>query len=727
MINKIISFFTSRHLLYAICLTLLIFSGKVTIANTADSLSSKLKTHTQNDTTRVTLLCSLSMAYINNNVDSAIIFANEGLSISQKIAFEKGEALCMQALGLAYLNKNQYDKALVYYNNALKLVQKTGKSEATSLTYCHIGDVYAREAKHGEAMEYYKKSISLSREIKDESVEALALMNMASLYSDLGNLSEALKSYLDALKIFEKEQNADALSTCMSNIATIYSSLGDHKRALDYNNQSLAIFQKTGNKMGVLSTMVNSGLIYGEMNDYRSTISLLNKAVKLADSIGDKYFKDVCLANIGEAYFNLNSFDTAYEKYIIALHEAESMNDKASIAQSENGIGSVLVKKGKPEQGIKHLLVSYDIMRDAGMKTSVQEIAQNLSEAYEKMHDFPSALKYYKIYSAYTDSLYNEKNDKRIQQLQFDYELGKKENQITLLQKDKVIEENKNEKQTAIIWVSLISLAILIVASILLYRSRAYEKHNKEEILKQKEEIQLQATKLAELNRFKDKTFSVLSHDLRGPIDSFYSIITLLDQKAITSEEYLILKPEMTAQIASLTILLDNLLKWASNHMKGQIAAKPANTSIQNIARQNINLLKTAASKKQITINNEIPESIFAYCDAAQMDIMIRNLTMNAIKFTKHNGAITLSATSDQDNVYISIADNGVGMTKEQLNKLFLIAPDNHTYGTDGETGTGLGLLLCYEFVKANNGIISVSSEKNVGSTFTIKIKKATA
>ena len=140
---------------------------------------------------------------------------------------------------------------------------------------------------------------------------------------------------------------------------------------------------------------------------------------------------------------------------------------------------------------------------------------------------------------------------------------------------------------------------------------------------------------------------------------------------------------------------------------------------------QNINLLQSAASRKKITLKNEIPTTMTAFCDSGQMDIVIRNLTMNAIKFTKHNGTVTLSATQDDKHTYVSIADNGVGMTQEQLDKLFIITPDNHTYGTDGETGTGLGLLLCNEFVKANNGTITVSSEKSKGSTFTVTLKRA--
>ena len=710
--------------MYVACLFLLIFSGNTVRAKNIDSLLSALKNHPQNDTTRVGLLVTTTMVYVNNNVDSALGFANEALSISQKIGFEKGESLSLQTLGIISINKNEYDKALSYYNKALEITQKNGSPIGISVIYCHIGDIYARSSKHNEAIEYYKKGISLSQETHEYDVEALSLMGMANVYTDLGNLSEALKYYLDALKIFEKENDVDALSTCMSNIATVYSSLGNYPKALDYNKQSLDIFQKTGNKMGVLSTVVNSALIYGESGDYRSTIVLLNKAIALADSIGDKYYKPICLANIGEAYLNLKSYDTAYTQYIKALQEAKIVNDNATIAQAENGMGSVLIKKGKINEAVKHLLIALNIMQQAGLKVSIQEISLNLSEAYEKEHDLTSALKYYKIYAAYSDSLFNEKSEKRVQQLQYDYELGKKESQINLLQKDKIIAQNKSEKQTIIIWSALTVLAFLIIVSILLYRSRDYEKKSKEEIFKQKEEIQTQATKLAELNKFKDRTFSVLSHDLRGPIDSFHSIITMLDDKSITAEEYMKLKPEMNAQIASLTILLDNLLKWATSNIKGYIAAKPTRTNLHNIARQNINVLQGAANRKNIRLINAIADPTFAFCDGGQMDIVIRNLTMNAIKFTGHNGTVTISALNDDYKTYISITDNGVGMTQEQLGKLFMITPDNHTYGTDGETGTGLGLLLCYEFVKANDGTITVTSEKGNGSTFTITFTK---
>jgi len=717
-------FFIKTQAACTLCILLVLFSVKTLLANNTDSLTSALKKHLQNDTIRVGLLIRISNIYVSSNVDSAIIFASEGLSVSRSIAYKKGETLCLEALGTAYLHKDDYDKALSFYNEALKIMQGESNDAGISLIYCYIGNVYAHQTRHGEAIEYYKKSLILSRETNDQETEGLALESMGSLYYDLGNLTEGLKYYLQALTTFEAQRDTEAVSSCLSNITGVYSSLGDYKKSLDYNERSQQIFLKTGNKLGVLSTLSNAGLAYGEMNELRTAIAMFNKAIKLSDSIGDKYWKGNSLGNIGEAYYKLGSYDTAYSQYLLALHDAENLGDQSNIAQAKNGIGLILVKKGKIAEGIKSFQTALNIMQQAGRKAPAQEIAMNLSSAYEQAHDFNAALKYYKLSSSYKDSLYDEQNNKHIQQLQFDYELGKKENQISLLQKDVLITKGISDRQSVIIWAILAGLVLLIVISILLYRSRAYEKKSRQEIFVQKEEIQLQASKLEELNEFKDKTFSVLSHDLRGPIDSFSSIISMLDEDVITAEEYMKLKPEMSARIASLTILLDNLLKWASGYMKGQITLKSENTNLYVIARQNISLLQNAAARKQITIINEIPESIMAYCDPGKMDIVIRNLIINAIKFTAHKGNITLEAHEEGDNTFLSIADTGVGMTKEQLNKLFMIAPDNHTYGTDGETGTGLGLLLCYEFVKSNGGTISVVSEKNIGTKFTITLKR---
>ena len=681
---------------------------------------SALRVHAANDSAKVNLLIKIAAAYQTSNLDSTAFYANEGLDISGELGFERGKQRCMQQLGTAALLKNEFDKAHSYFNEALLIAQKKGDKINEAAIFYSIGNDYYHEAKYNIAIDYFNKSLALSERLNDAKTRGLVLTSMGNVYNDLSNFTQALQYYLKALAILEQEKDIPGISACLSDVASVYAFTGDYPKALDYNNRSLTIFERTGNKAGVLQTMLNVGIVYGQMKDYKNALASFEKGIEISGSMKDEYWRSICLDNIAECYYFMGSYDTAFAKYTEALQRSEQTHDMNNMAQEQNGIGRVLIKKGKVAEGISHLSFAFHIVQQNGMKEPAFEIATDLSDAYEQLHDYSHALQYHKIAYNYRDSLYNDKNDKRIQQLQFDYELGKKEDQIKLLEKDKIIERKIEETQRVTLVGLTAGLALLVVISILLYRSRTYEKHGKEMILKQKEEIEKQTARLESLNQFKDKAFSVLSHDLRGPIFSFTSTIELLDEHSISPEEFVALKPLMVKQLNSLNILLDNLLKWAKASMEGQVTARPISTGLYGIARQNVTILQGSVDAKHITLHNGIPPSIQAFCDPAQMDIVIRNLLMNAIKYSNQHGTISLAAKSENSKVLLTFADNGVGMTQEQMDKLFTPIPDNTTYGTAGEKGTGLGLLLCYDFIKANNGTISVVSELGKGSTFTV-------
>ena len=169
-------------------------------------------------------------------------------------------------------------------------------------------------------------------------------------------------------------------------------------------------------------------------------------------------------------------------------------------------------------------------------------------------------------------------------------------------------------------------MGLLAIISILLYRNIRNEKRSKDEIVKQKEEILLQSARLEDLNKFKDKTFSVLSHDLRGPVTAITAAMALLDDKVISPEEFTSLTPDINKQLGTLNLLLDNLLNWAKSYMQGTIAANPERTNLNKLVDMNIYLAKDAADKKNIAIENKLPNGAFAYYDPAQLDIVIRNL-----------------------------------------------------------------------------------------------------
>ena len=465
-------------------------------------------------------------------------------------------------------------------------------------------------------------------------------------------------------------------------------------------------------------------MLFDLKKEYGNAIIYFKKALVLADSVGDQSWKNSTLLNMAEAYHSMGDDNTALPIYEERLKAGMASKDPLSIAISNTGIGRVMIRKGQIKEGIKHLVTGFGIMRENKMYETECETAEELSDAYEKLHDETHALEYYKIYHALGDTIFHQKNDKRIQQLQFDYQLEKKQSQIELLKKNETIAHGKLIVQKVIMLGMVSGLVSLIVILVLLYRSRQHEKHNKEMIFRQKEEIEQQALKLEELNEFKDKTFSVLSHDLRGPLAAFTIIMQMLDENMISQKEFNNLKPEVEKQLVSLNILLDNLLKWSKSYITGERAIDPVALPLYRIAQQNIDLVTNVAGKKQITLLNNIPGAISAAGDRGQVDIIFRNLINNAIKFTNEGGTISLSANTDDDHVYITVADNGVGMTSEQLNKLFTPAAGGSTYGTNGERGIGLGLLLCYEFIKANNGSISATSTPGKGSIFTVTLPK---
>jgi signal transduction histidine kinase len=231
--------------------------------------------------------------------------------------------------------------------------------------------------------------------------------------------------------------------------------------------------------------------------------------------------------------------------------------------------------------------------------------------------------------------------------------------------------------------------------------------------------VEQRTQELNELNATKDKFFSIIAHDLKNPFNTLMGFTELLLDNL---EEYSTEKLREFIDVLHQTskqsyALLENLLEW-SRAQTGRLEMSPKKVNIHELTNENISLLLNQATKKNIRLKNEIIPSIEAFCDENMIRTVIRNLVSNAIKYTKENGSITCDCQLEDDKVEISISDTGIGIKPENLNKLFRIDVNYTTVGTAQETGTGLGLILCKEFVNKNNGEIWVESEFGKGSTF---------
>ncbi len=245
-------------------------------------------------------------------------------------------------------------------------------------------------------------------------------------------------------------------------------------------------------------------------------------------------------------------------------------------------------------------------------------------------------------------------------------------------------------------------------------------------------ELKFSREALKELNATKDKFFSIIAHDLRDPLqflllsaDSLYNDYDSFDE---TKRKDYIHRFHNNSQ--QLSALLENLLTWARSQ-SGSIEIKPGEIDIGALAAETIDLLKGNAQQKDIALSSLIGTGIFAFADKDMIRTVLRNLISNAVKFTPRGGEVKVNASTSTkgDRLEISVTDTGVGINEQDITGLFRIDVKKSTRGTDNEKGTGLGLILCKEFVEKNNGTITVTSTPGKGScfTFTLPVKPVEA
>ncbi len=237
--------------------------------------------------------------------------------------------------------------------------------------------------------------------------------------------------------------------------------------------------------------------------------------------------------------------------------------------------------------------------------------------------------------------------------------------------------------------------------------------------------LQQSNQELAALNATKDKFFSIVAHDLRGPFHPLLSVSELLSTIPSTTPHSEIQEMGKNVHQTAKGVynLLENLLQW-SQLERGRISYKPIQLDLRKIVVQNINLFAKNAAAKGITLQSTVVKEAFVYADENMLDIVIRNLVSNALKFTPINGRVTISAKLDSETpefAEVSVLDTGVGIAHENLHKLFRLETHHTTEGTAREKGTGLGLILCREMVEKNGGQIWIESNGVAGQGSSVK------
>ncbi len=364
------------------------------------------------------------------------------------------------------------------------------------------------------------------------------------------------------------------------------------------------------------------------------------------------------------------------------------------------------------------------------MQSNLLEFYNKATDFYLK-GDFETALEYHKQFKYFNDTLFTIDKESAIAELQAVFEVTEKEKENQFLRQERMLQESRlNEQRNFLIVVGIAAglLLVLSIGLIIVYRNKIQVNrllHQKNEMisLQQKNleaanhKLSVQQEDLKALNHTKDKFFSIIAHDLRGPLSSLSNFTDILvdDADSFTGEELKDTATVLRNYVDRVAKLLENLLAWARTQT-GNIKSSPREICLSATLRRTAELYQESARQKEINLRVTEVQNAMVFADAPLVETVVRNLLSNAIKFTERGGEISLEMAKKEQGWLACIKDSGVGMTPEEMDKIFRIDKKHTSEGTEGEKGTGLGMILCREFLELQGGSMEVDSEPSKGT-----------
>ncbi|MCF6239899.1 MAG: tetratricopeptide repeat-containing sensor histidine kinase [Bacteroidales bacterium] len=713
--------------------------------NNLDTISSENK--------KIDLYNQLSAEYIKRNTDTFFIFYSKAVNLSKKTDYQKGLAeaynnradLCfyLDSFQLALIFNDLSNSIYSSLNDTLKLAQ---------LCFSR-GKIYYYMANYDSSFSYYKKSYDLAKAIRDTAQMAIYLKQVGKMNWIKGELTEALKNYEQSLEYANKTNNVRLKCLLYNNIGTIFYAVGDYEEALKYYYIALPLRDTIKDYKGKSVTLNNIGMVFSEWGKHDEAYKYYSHAASLSDSLdyyyGEAYsyynlgnhllnynimdsailyFKKalitykkdnnnvigryICYSKLGKIFQKLNEVDSAFWYFKTSLMVAERIKIYNYKASAYSNIANLFLMQNNIDSALKYAFMANNYLsKTSGFKKMKQINYQLLSDIYNKKKNYKKALEYSLLSGSYKDSIFNEESTKQITRMEVLYRIEQKENENKYLKREQERQKAKLAAdrltirlQNYLFAVVSLLLLTLIGFTIVFYREKQ---------------------KLKEANNTKNKLFSIISHDLRGPMGNFKGLIDLLlldfannDREKMNS----LLK--MMQKTAGLNYdLLENLLSWSRTE-SGRLNFQAEKIKPYFLVEAIFEHYDYSAATKSITLINNIDEDLCIYADEYMINTILRNLISNAIKFTGTNGKIIVKSKSINKFVEISVEDSGTGMPSEIVEKIFSKDKFVTTRGTAKEKGTGLGLKLCKDFVDKHNGKIYIDSQINKGTKISFTISK---
>ncbi|MBL6445640.1 tetratricopeptide repeat protein [Fulvivirga sp. 29W222] len=558
-----------------------------------------------------------------------------------------------------------------------------------------------------QAFKYAKQSLELADSIHYTLGRAHALRTLGSALGESRNYMQGVKMLLDALEIFKQENDVIGLANCYLSLGLIHQKGQAFDKSKQYELQALRLYTQENNQERLGAVLNNISRSHMKLGNYDSAKYYIEEAIKINRSRNQAVLSSNyrILAII---YVHFGDLPEA-EKYLnMVIQISDSLQEKANtqaLTESHLVLAEIMIDRKKYEEAETHLIKSIETAGAHGYLDLLKKAYYCRFNLLGMQHNFEGSRDMMNKFINVADSILHIEQKNRLGMVQWYYQNSLQRSQVDMLKKEKFLSDEIISRQRLSIILLIITIGLAGLLIFVAVRNSIKQKRLSE--------------KLSQANSTKNKLFSIISHDFRSPINSILGASLFLKNHGdkLSKEDLRRIFDDMHKSILNTLRFTENILTWARSQMAA-IKSTPVVFELNQVVDNVLEILADQAREKGVSIHNQLTQPHKVFADKNQIETVIRNLVSNAIKFSGSGDSIEVSAVEKGGLIEVAVEDSGVGISEEILDNLFRIDSRNSTKGTLGEVGTGLGLIICKEFVESNAGELQVESGVGEGSIF---------
>lgn len=633
-----------------------------------NTLLKKYKNLTNNKTEvpikeQINLYNKLGKYYRFVNNDSVLYFAEKALQLNSEFSYPEEYVKSLLLQGDFQTDNGALTEAIKKYNKADSIITIINKPKLQVEHLKSLAIVHYFGGQQKEMLYNTYKAIDICQENSYMTEEGILRHNLGFIYSNNKMYDEAEKELISALNIWHVLNDKEHLSSTLSNLALNSVRSNSFNHFEESAHECLSLLEAQNNPLWT-SRIYRVMAEYSYVkNDYDSAVNWINKSDSMLTELNNPRDVLESLTINSNIYTKKNNLVKAEVYSLKALEQGKKYKDTVKILNALKNLKTIFQQK------------------------SIEE-----------------ALLYQEQYDEIRKIFKNSEASKNLKFLKAKLEFEKEQLHLSH------INERQLNLRTQWILVSFIVLLGFVTIALLIRRNNLNQEKTKEELTK--------------LNEAKDYVFSIIGHDLKSPISTLQELLVLYDKKFVTGQDVVKFVPNLKENADHGSFTLNNLLYWAKSQMNG-LVANPQKIEIQKKFKQTCNLYAVKTKKKNLIINWSITPELYVWADTDHLDIILRNIVSNAIKFSYPNGKIHFKGYESGSKVVIEVIDQGVGMNEQRLNEILNSHPIKANSGTEKEKGTGIGIQIIKDLLNLNKGSFTISSCAFSGTSVIVTLPKA--